>query len=101
MNDRYESKKTFALVVYNLLTPTVYAYDKGFLDEVAAFVDKADFPEEYDALVRKMLRCAYATAAGDELGLGGVAEKLQALNRTLEDGLDKVNNVKKHKEERK
>lgn len=101
MNDRKESTKTFALTLYNLLTPTVYTYDKGFLDEVAAFVGKAGFPEEYDALVRKMLRLAYAKAAGDELGLGAVAEKLQALNRTLENGLSKIENVRKHKEERK
>jgi len=62
MNDREESKKMFALVLYNLLTPTVYSYDKGFLDEVAAFVDKADFPEQYGDLLRKMLKCAYAKA---------------------------------------
>lgn len=51
MNNREESKKMFALVVYNLLTPTVYTYDKDFLDEVAAFTSKADFPEKYKALV--------------------------------------------------
>lgn len=101
MNDRKESKKTFALVVYNLLTPTVYTYDEGFLDEVAAFVDKAGFPEEYDALVRKMLRRAQSKAAGDGPGLGGVADRLEALNRTLEAGLSKIENIKKHKEERK
>lgn len=62
MNNKEESKKMFALVVYNLLTPTVYTYDKDFLDEVAAFTSKADFPEKYKALVEKMLKCAYTKA---------------------------------------
>lgn len=62
MNDKKESKKTFALVMYNLLTPTVYTYDKEFLDKVAAFIGKADFPEKYGALVKKMLKLAYAKA---------------------------------------
>lgn len=44
MNDREESKKMFALVLYNLLTSTIYSYDKDFLDEVAAFISKAGFP---------------------------------------------------------
>lgn len=51
MNNREESKKMFALVMYNLLTPTVYTYDKEFLDKVAAFTSKVDFPEKYKALV--------------------------------------------------
>ena len=51
MNNKEESKKMFALVVYNLLTPTVYTYDKDFLDEVATFTNKVDFPEKYKALV--------------------------------------------------
>ena len=51
MNNKEESKKMFALVIYNLLTPTVYTYDKDFLDEVAAFISKVDFPEKYKALV--------------------------------------------------
>lgn len=62
MNSEKESKKTFALVMYNLLTPTVYAYDKGFLDEVAAFIGKAGFPEKYKDLAEKMLKLAYAKA---------------------------------------
>ena len=60
MNNKEESKKMFALVVYNLLTPTVYTYDKDFLDEVAAFIRKVDFPENYKDLVQKMLKLAYA-----------------------------------------
>lgn len=59
MNDREESKKMFALVLYNLLTPTVYTYDKDFLDKVAAFIGKAGFPEKYKTLVQKMLKLAY------------------------------------------
>jgi hypothetical protein len=62
MNDKKESKKTFALVMYNLLTPTVYTYDKEFLDKVAAFIGKADFPEKYKDLVQKMLELAYSKA---------------------------------------
>lgn len=62
MNNREESKKMFALVMYNLLTPTVYTYDKEFLDKVAEFIGKADFPEKYKTLVQKMLKCAYAKA---------------------------------------
>lgn len=62
MNDREESKKMFALVMYNLLTPTVYTYDREFLDKVAAFIDKVDFPENYKDLVQKMLKLAYAKA---------------------------------------
>lgn len=62
MNDKEESKKMFALVVYNLLTPTVYTYDTSFLDEVAAFISKVDFPDSYRALVQKMLESAYTKA---------------------------------------
>lgn len=62
MNNKEESKKMFALVMYNLLTPTVYTYDKDFLDEVATFTSKVDFPEKYKVLVEKMLKCAYAKA---------------------------------------
>lgn len=62
MNNKEESKKMFALVMYNLLTPTVYTYDKDFLDEVATFISKVDFPEKYKALVQKMLESAYAKA---------------------------------------
>jgi hypothetical protein len=62
MNNREESKKMFALVLYNLLTPTVYTYDKEFLDEVAAFTSKVDFPEKYGTLVQKMLELSYAKA---------------------------------------
>lgn len=62
MNNREESKKMFALVMYNLLTPTVYTYDKEFLDKVAAFISKVDFPEKYGTLVQKMLKLAYAKA---------------------------------------
>lgn len=62
MNNREESKKMFALVMYNLLTPTVYTYDKEFLDKVAAFTSKVDFPENYKDLVQKMLKLAYAKA---------------------------------------
>ena len=62
MNDKEESKKMFALVIYNLLTPTVYTYDKEFLDKVASFIDKVDFPENYKDLVQKMLELAYAKA---------------------------------------
>lgn len=63
MNDREESMKMFALVLYNLLTPTVYTYDAGFIDEVAEFVGKAGFPERYRDLLGEMLQCAYAKAA--------------------------------------
>ena len=63
MNNREESKKMFALVMYTLLTPTVYTYDKDFLDKVAAFIDKADFPEKYGTLVEKMLKLSYAKAS--------------------------------------
>lgn len=68
MNNREESKKMFALVMYNLLTPTVYTYDKEFLDKVAEFISKADFPEKYGILVQNMLKLAYAKASskGDE-----------------------------------
>ena len=62
MNDKEESKKMFALVMYNLLTPTVYTYDREFLDKVAEFISKADFPEKYGTLVQKMLELAYAKA---------------------------------------
>lgn len=59
MNNKEESKKMFALVMYNLLTPTVYTYDISFLDEVAAFISKVDFPDNYKVLVQKMLESAY------------------------------------------
>lgn len=100
MNNKEESKKMFALVVYNLLTPTVYTYDTDFLDEVAAFTSKVDLPKKYKALVQKMLERAYAkaksptTPAEYSLGLSGTVDKLRALNTTIEDGLDKINNIK-------
>lgn len=62
MNNREESKKMFALVMYNLLTPTVYTYDREFLDKVAEFISKADFPDKYSTLVQKMLELAYSKA---------------------------------------
>lgn len=60
MNDKEESKKMFALVLYNLLTSTIYSYDRAFLDEVAAFVNKANFPKQYKELLDKMMKCAYS-----------------------------------------
>lgn len=41
------------------------------------------------------LREVHDAPAGDELGLGVVARRLQKLNRTIEAGLDKVNRIKK------
>lgn len=68
MNNKEESKKMFALVMYNLLTPTIYCYDRDFLDEVAAFISKANFPKQYKELLDKMMNCAYnkAESCGEE-----------------------------------
>lgn len=41
------------------------------------------------------LRDIHNAPAGDELGLGVVAQRLRKLNRTIEAGLDKVNRIKK------
>ena len=57
-----ESKQTFASVLYNLLTPTVYTYPRPFLKAVQNFLDEGQLPEQWDKLVRKMLAQAYAKA---------------------------------------
>ena len=46
------------------------------------------------------LRIVHNTPTKDELGLSSVAEKLQTLNTTIEDGLRKIEDIKNHKEEK-
>ena len=46
------------------------------------------------------LRVVHNTPTKDELGLSSVAEKLQTLNSTIEAGLNKIENIKNHKEEK-
>ena len=46
------------------------------------------------------LRIVHNTPTKDELGLSSVAEKLQALNSTIEAGLNKIENIKRSKEDR-
>lgn len=46
------------------------------------------------------LRIVHNTPTKDELGLSSVAEKLQTLNSTIEDGLRKIEGIKNHKEEK-
>lgn len=58
MNNKEQSMKQFALVLYNLLTPTVYTYDVDFLKKVSDFIQNAGFEEQYKSILEKMLKNA-------------------------------------------
>lgn len=58
MNNKEQSMKQFALVLYNLLTPTVYTYDVDFLKKVSDFIQNAGFEEQYKNILDKMLKNA-------------------------------------------
>ena len=57
-NNKEQSMKQFALVLYNLLTPTVYTYDADFLKKVSDFIQDAGFEEQYKNILNKMLKNA-------------------------------------------
>ena len=58
MNNKEQSMKQFALVLYNLITPTVYTYDVDFLKKVDDFIQNAGFEEQYKNILDKMLKSA-------------------------------------------
>lgn len=58
MNNKEQSMKQFALVLYNLITPTVYTYDVDFLKKVGDFIQNAGFEEQYKNILEKMLKNA-------------------------------------------
>lgn len=58
MNNKEQSMKQFALVLYNLITPTVYTYDVDFLKKVSDFIQNAGFEEQYKNILDKMLKSA-------------------------------------------
>ena len=59
MNNKEQSMRQFALVLYNLLTPTVYTYDADFLNKVSDFIQNAGFEEQYKNILKKMLKNAF------------------------------------------
>lgn len=62
MNSEIQSKKMFALVLYNLVTPTVYQHNISFLHKVWQFAETAGFDEEEMAPLRRMLKSAIENA---------------------------------------
>lgn len=62
MNNEQQSKKMFALALYNLVTPEVYQHDSGFLYKVWQFAETAGFDEEDMAPLRRMLKTAIEIA---------------------------------------